>query len=132
MTAYILRLAGDNPSLVWNLPVDLTFKSHNAFGWPKMHFAVYGLDAFGKDVIQGYGFTHVPCTPGRCVLLSSVLEIIKCHKWPAGARFICEFMRLSATKSSSFPARQQCGGTLEDSLILPVLLQPSLWRIIQY
>lgn len=45
----------------------MTYKSSNAFGWPKIHFSVYGRDMFGYDIIQGYGFTHVPSTPGRCV-----------------------------------------------------------------
>lgn len=46
--------------------MDLTFKAQNVFGWPKFHFSVYGLDSFGADVIRGYGFTHLPSTPGQC------------------------------------------------------------------
>ena len=58
-------LAGSDPAIVWNFPVDLTFQATNAFGWPKMHFSVYGLDFLGTDVVQGYGFTHIPCSAGR-------------------------------------------------------------------
>jgi hypothetical protein len=57
--------AGSNPSIVWNFPVDLTFQATNAFGWPKIHFSVYGLDFLGTDVVHGYGFTHIPCSAGR-------------------------------------------------------------------
>lgn len=56
---------GSNPAIVWNFPVDLTFQATNAFGWPKMHFSVYGLDFLGTDVVLGYGFTHIPCSAGR-------------------------------------------------------------------
>ncbi|KAL8576688.1 B9 domain-containing protein 1 [Nucella lapillus] len=50
---------------VWNFPVDITFKSTNSFGWPQIVIHAYGLDAFGTDVVRGYGVTHVPITPGR-------------------------------------------------------------------
>ena len=32
---------------------------------PQLVVSVYGYDAFGKDVIRGYGVTHVPIAPGR-------------------------------------------------------------------
>ncbi|XP_076458707.1 B9 domain-containing protein 1-like [Babylonia areolata] len=50
---------------VWNFPVDITFKSTNCYGWPQIVIHAYGLDAFGTDVVRGYGVTHVPITPGR-------------------------------------------------------------------
>jgi B9 domain-containing protein 1 len=58
--------AGMITNLVWNFPLDVTFRATSVFGWPKLHFSVYGLNVFGMDVIQGYGFTHIPNTPGRC------------------------------------------------------------------
>lgn len=58
-------LTGTNPDMVWNFPIDLTFQSSSAFGWPKLHFGVYGIDFLGADIVQGYGFTHVPCCCGR-------------------------------------------------------------------
>eukprot|EP00955_Chlamydomonas_euryale_P082093 363670-Chlamydomonas_euryale.AAC.5 len=53
--------------MVWNFPLDVTYKSTNAFGWPQLIVAVYGLDAFGRDVIKGYGCMHLPTSPGRYV-----------------------------------------------------------------
>jgi len=50
--------------IVWNHPLDVTFSSSNPFGWPQLVIAVYGLDAFGHDVIRGYGALHVPPIPG--------------------------------------------------------------------
>ncbi|XP_038618931.1 B9 domain-containing protein 1 [Tachyglossus aculeatus] len=52
-------------SLVWNFPVDITFKSTNPFGWPQIVISVYGPDVFGNDVVRGYGAVHIPFTPGR-------------------------------------------------------------------
>ncbi|KAK7508004.1 hypothetical protein BaRGS_00000969, partial [Batillaria attramentaria] len=49
---------------VWNFPIDVTFKSTNSYGWPQIVVHAYGLDAFGTDVVRGYGVTHVPITPG--------------------------------------------------------------------
>jgi hypothetical protein len=60
--------AGPEPLLVWNYPLDLTYKSTNAFGWPQIVVSVYGLDSFGRDVIKGYGCIHIPTCAGRWVL----------------------------------------------------------------
>ncbi|KAK3090667.1 hypothetical protein FSP39_013531 [Pinctada imbricata] len=49
----------------WNFPLDITFKSTNPFGWPQCIVQAYGLDAFGTEVVRGYGVCHVPITPGR-------------------------------------------------------------------
>lgn len=50
--------------IVLNFPLDVTFKSTNPFGWPQLVISCYGSDAFGKDVIRGYGAVHVPPIPG--------------------------------------------------------------------
>ncbi|KAF5911938.1 hypothetical protein HPG69_015916, partial [Diceros bicornis minor] len=52
-------------ALVWNFPIDVTFKSTNPYGWPQIVLSVYGLDVFGNDVVRGYGAVHVPFSPGR-------------------------------------------------------------------
>uniref|UniRef100_A0A8C5TV37 B9 domain-containing protein 1 n=1 Tax=Malurus cyaneus samueli TaxID=2593467 RepID=A0A8C5TV37_9PASS len=75
-------------TLVWNFPIDITFKSTNPFGcecWghcgvqpccqspsqyhflagPQIVVSVYGPDFFGHDVVRGYGAVHVPFVPGR-------------------------------------------------------------------
>ena len=33
--------AGGGPTIVWNFPVDCTFKATNPFGWPRLVIAVY-------------------------------------------------------------------------------------------
>ncbi|XP_063790953.1 B9 domain-containing protein 1 isoform X1 [Pseudophryne corroboree] len=52
-------------SVVWNFPIEITFKSTNPFGWPQIVVSVYGPDVFGNDVVRGYGAVHLPFTPGR-------------------------------------------------------------------
>jgi B9 domain-containing protein 1 len=54
-----------SPPLVWNHPLDAAWRSTNAAGWPQIVVAVYGADALGRDVLRGYGGTHVPTAPGR-------------------------------------------------------------------
>lgn len=51
----------------WNYPLDITFRTTNVHGWPQLVLSVYGINLMGKDVIRGYGCTHVPVTPGRHV-----------------------------------------------------------------
>ena len=57
--------SGDNANFVWNFPVDVGFRSNNAYGWPQVVLGVYGLDSFGRDVVKGYGVVHLPATPGK-------------------------------------------------------------------
>jgi B9 domain-containing protein 1 len=62
---HVCSRAALEPLLVWNFPVDITFKATNAFGWPQLIVAVYGLDGFGRDVVKGYGCTHLPICSGK-------------------------------------------------------------------
>lgn len=61
----LLGCTGPCRLLVWNFPVDVTYKATNAFGWPQVVVSVYGVDALGRDVIQGYGCIHLPTCAGR-------------------------------------------------------------------
>ncbi|CAL8070685.1 unnamed protein product [Calicophoron daubneyi] len=58
---------GDNEihDHVFNFPIDISWKSSNPSGWPQIVLHAYGLDIFGKDVVRGYGATHVPLQPGK-------------------------------------------------------------------
>ncbi|XP_029169147.1 LOW QUALITY PROTEIN: B9 domain-containing protein 1-like [Nylanderia fulva] len=51
--------------VVWNFPLDITFKSTNPHGWPQLIMLIYGLDWFGRDVIRGYGVCHLPLKTGH-------------------------------------------------------------------
>ena len=51
--------------IAWNFPVDITFKSTNVFGWPRIALSVYGIDFLGRDVIRGYGSVLIPLSAGQ-------------------------------------------------------------------
>jgi B9 domain-containing protein 1 len=53
-----------NQAVAWNFPLDLSFRSTNAFGWPQLALAVYGTDWAGNDVIRGYGSCLLPLSGG--------------------------------------------------------------------
>lgn len=52
-------------TFVWNFPIDVSLKSTSAFGWPRMTLQLYGVDALGRDVIQGYANILCPTAPGH-------------------------------------------------------------------
>ena len=56
---------GPDQKLVWNFPVEVTYKSTNAFGWPQLVLSVFEIDALGRDVIRGYGCIHLPIAAGQ-------------------------------------------------------------------
>ncbi|OQR82479.1 hypothetical protein ACHHYP_15963 [Achlya hypogyna] len=53
--------------IVLNFPLDMTFKTTNPYGWPRLVLSVYGMDALGRDVIRGYGSVLVPVAAGKHV-----------------------------------------------------------------
>ena len=59
----------DNPEnedyAVWAHPIDLHFTTKGLKGWPKLHFEVWHQDGFGRNEIYGYGFCHIPTSPGK-------------------------------------------------------------------
>lgn len=56
---------GEVPTFVWNFPVDVTFKSTNPHGWPRLVLTVVSRDMFHRFVVRGYGSTVVPTTAGH-------------------------------------------------------------------
>lgn len=77
--------------VVWNMPLDIIYKSTNAHGWPRLVVSVRpppphplfcvpppthrhvlaapsqvnGFDVFGRTIVVGYGSMLVPPSPGR-------------------------------------------------------------------
>jgi B9 domain-containing protein 1 len=82
---------GGDTSVVWNFPVDVSFQSTNAFGWPRLALSAFGVDHGGRDVVAGYGSVLIPVVPGmheRIVQMyapqpSSLLQQFRA--WIAGA-----------------------------------------------
>ena len=52
-------------TVIFNFPIDISFKSINAYGWPRLVVSIYGIDSFGRDVVYGYGQIHLPTVPGQ-------------------------------------------------------------------
>lgn len=42
-------------------------------GWPRLLFQVWKLDDIGRLDVEGYGFLHIPTTPG--------MHELKCSLW---------------------------------------------------
>ena len=58
-------LVGDKKIMVWNFPIDVAFRSTNAYGWPQIAISVYGPDFAGREVIRGYGSARLPLSSGK-------------------------------------------------------------------
>ncbi|CAG2057115.1 unnamed protein product [Timema podura] len=72
----------DNPeydeAAHWCHPLDVHFATKGIQGWPKLHLQVYCQDRFGRSEIYGYGFCHIPTSPGS--------HLIDCVTWrPVGS-----------------------------------------------
>lgn len=63
---------GNRFSITW-----ITY-CHLLVGWPKVHVQVWHQDSFGRNELYGYGFVHIPTSPGT--------HDIQCPTWkPAGS-----------------------------------------------
>lgn len=52
-------------SNVWNHPIDVHFASTSMLEWPRIIVQVWTLDSYGRSMLSGYGFTHLPTNPGE-------------------------------------------------------------------
>ncbi|NXX09419.1 B9D2 protein, partial [Larus smithsonianus] len=48
----------------WCHPLDVHFATKGLQGWPKLLLQVWHQDALGRSEVLGYGFCHLPATPG--------------------------------------------------------------------
>ncbi|XP_059222413.1 B9 domain-containing protein 1 [Stomoxys calcitrans] len=49
-----------NDPIVFNMPIELTYRSTNVFGWPQLIVCVYGRTRWGIETSLGYSRLHVP------------------------------------------------------------------------
>ncbi|KAF6206300.1 hypothetical protein GE061_017530 [Apolygus lucorum] len=61
----VAKKSEDSELLVWNFPVEVSFRGTNPHGWPQLIVSVYGIDVFGNDVVRGYGLCHLPVSAGQ-------------------------------------------------------------------
>lgn len=55
---------GISRSSCWAVPIPLCLPPSYAAGWPRLHLQVWSQDSFGRCQLAGYGFCHVPSSPG--------------------------------------------------------------------
>jgi len=51
--------------VVWNHPIDLHFVVGSVQGWPRLTLKVWEADKYGRSVLGGYGFVHLPISAGE-------------------------------------------------------------------
>jgi len=62
----------------WSHPIDIHLATRGLQGWPKLHFQVWHQDSYGRIEMYGYGFCHVPTSPG--------VHEVECQTWrPRGS-----------------------------------------------
>lgn len=58
--------AKDTELIPFNHPIDLHFSEAGLHGWgaPRLAMQTYRLDMYGRMILVGYGFSHLPTSPG--------------------------------------------------------------------
>ncbi|KAI8848595.1 B9 domain-containing protein 2-like protein [Chytridium lagenaria] len=70
-------LPEDERFSVWSHPIDVHYTTKTVGGWPKIVVQVFRQDMFGRNELYGYGFVHMPTTPG--------FHSVECVTWrPSG------------------------------------------------
>jgi len=64
---YIVMQHYSDHYMLWNIRLALFTFSFSP--GPQIVVSVYGPDAFGNDIVRGYGAVHIPFTPGKWVIL---------------------------------------------------------------
>ncbi|KAI9203705.1 B9 domain-containing protein 2-like protein [Polychytrium aggregatum] len=57
-------LPTDDRYTIWSHPIDIHYGTKTLVGWPKLQLQVYHQDEYGRNELYGYGFIHLPTTPG--------------------------------------------------------------------
>jgi len=68
-------------SFVWNLPINISFKSTSGYGWPRINVQLYGHDFFGRDVVKGYGSLLCPTSPGHHIQYIKTYTPASSSRW---------------------------------------------------
>mmetsp|Transcript_37078 Transcript_37078/g.111058 ORF Transcript_37078/g.111058 Transcript_37078/m.111058 type:complete len:404 (+) Transcript_37078:2185-3396(+) len=50
---------------IWDHPLDVHFTTASVIGWPRIVLQIWALDEYGRANLAGYGFTHLPTSPGQ-------------------------------------------------------------------
>ncbi|KAI3632070.1 hypothetical protein MIR68_009906 [Amoeboaphelidium protococcarum] len=53
-----------NGQAIFAQPIELHYSVKSLRGWPKIIFEVYHIDDQNREILYGYGISHLPLTPG--------------------------------------------------------------------
>ncbi|XP_017008990.3 B9 domain-containing protein 1 isoform X2 [Drosophila takahashii] len=54
-----------NEPIVFNMPIEVTYKSTSPFGWPQILVSVFGSSGRGRETLLGYAHIHLPVFGSR-------------------------------------------------------------------
>ncbi|SPP82979.1 B9 domain-containing protein 1 [Drosophila guanche] len=54
-----------NEPIVFNMPIEVTYKSTSPFGWPQLLVSVFGRSGMGRESLLGYANIHLPVFGSR-------------------------------------------------------------------
>ena len=61
---HVVHASGVDDLGAWNHPIDLHYTTKSIQGWPRIMVEIWQLDEHGRNILQGYGFGHLPSTCG--------------------------------------------------------------------
>ncbi|KAJ6638000.1 B9 domain-containing protein 1, partial [Pseudolycoriella hygida] len=68
ITSGVTQLSKAGPrieEIVFNMPLEVMYKSTNPFGWPQLILCLYGNNFWGTETSRGYARCHLPVTSGE-------------------------------------------------------------------
>jgi B9 domain-containing protein 2 len=68
--------ASNDGVYIWNHPIDVHFATASMQGWPRIIIQLFELDEYGRSILSGYGFTHLPTNPGEILFDMTFAMII--------------------------------------------------------
>ncbi|XP_030371422.1 B9 domain-containing protein 1 [Scaptodrosophila lebanonensis] len=55
-----------NDKIIFNMPIEATYKSTSPFGWPQLLVSVFGCNGHGRERLLGYARVHLPLFGSQC------------------------------------------------------------------
>ncbi|GAB5364385.1 hypothetical protein AAMO2058_000965500 [Amorphochlora amoebiformis] len=63
-TTWVGEAEMDEDMSIWNHPIQIHYSTRGMYGWPKLRIQVNTIDDEDRVDLAGYGFCHVPMSPG--------------------------------------------------------------------
>ncbi|KAH8389370.1 B9 domain-containing protein 1 [Drosophila serrata] len=54
-----------NEPIVFNMPIEVTYRSTSPYGWPQILVSVFGRSGLGRESLLGYAHIHLPVFGSR-------------------------------------------------------------------